>query len=183
MFFESIINLVLLSRHLRHDEVICCIMRTGEYFQDTFNMDFDEALEHAVFKRRFLIRNKLVVSAKEVKSSTDVYKSDSSMESIDNYSSDEENADPELECDFWFNINRQMNNKNVSDDTRTKRGSDFVLYCLRHVLAWRHDRIYKAIIATLKKHKSENIKMSYRKALMNAIHQTDPKSAKILPYL
>ena len=66
-------------------------MQTAEHFQDTFSVGFGEALEHAVLKRRYLIRDKLAVSSKEAKSSMDDCTSNSSMESSDNNSSDKEN--------------------------------------------------------------------------------------------
>ena len=53
-------------------------MWTTEHLQDTFNMVFGKALEHAVFMWRFLIRDKLAVLAKEAESSMGGYKSDSS---------------------------------------------------------------------------------------------------------
>ena len=62
-------------------------------------MGFDEALEHAVLKRRFLIRDILAVSAKEAKISTDGYESESSIESSDNDSSDGESIASEF--DVW----------------------------------------------------------------------------------
>ena len=63
------------------------------------------------------------------------------MKSSNNDSSDGENADTDHECELWLNINYQMDEKNVSGDARKKRGFDVVLYYLRCVSAWHHDRI------------------------------------------
>ena len=72
-------------------------MQTVEQLQVTFSMAFEEALEYAVFMRRFLICNKLIVSAKEAKSSMDDDASDSSGESNDNDSSYGINTDTKFD--------------------------------------------------------------------------------------
>ena len=73
---NRLFNLTLLSRALHHNDVCDSIVQTAEHFQDTFHMSFDEALEHAVLKRRFLIRDILAVSAREAENSMDDYTSD-----------------------------------------------------------------------------------------------------------
>ena len=62
-------------------------MKTAEHFQDTFIIGFDEALELAVLKRRFLIRDKLEDTTENAESSMNTCTSDSSMESTNNDSS------------------------------------------------------------------------------------------------
>merc|ERR1712212_1385866 len=81
---NRIFNLTLLSRGLHHNDVCYSIVQTAEHFQDTFHMSFDEGLEHAVLKRRFLIRDILAVSAREGKKCKDGYTSDNSIKSNDN---------------------------------------------------------------------------------------------------
>ena len=152
-------------------------MQTAEHFQDTFHIGFDEALEHAVLKRRFLIRDILAVSAKEAKSSTDGYESDSSMESSDNDSSDGESIASEF--DIWKMSNEKTDNENVYGDARTKTGLDHVLCFMRHGIAWRRDNMYKAIMITLKKAQVSK-HMSFQKALKYAIHQNRYKIRKKL---
>ena len=62
---------MLRVRTLHHDDVCNSIMQTAEHFQDTFHMGFDEALEHVVLRRRFLIHDVLASSAKEADNSMD----------------------------------------------------------------------------------------------------------------
>ena len=95
----------------------------------------------------------------------DVDASDSSMEFNDNDSTNGENADTEnvnsdgenegTECDYdiWSIINGKIDNENVSDDARKNRGLRHFLYFIRCGLAWRRDRIYKAILMIFRKHK------------------------------
>ena len=60
-------------------------MQTVEELQVTFGMTFGEVLDNAFFLRRFLIRNKLAVSAKETESFMDGDRSDSSIDSSENF--------------------------------------------------------------------------------------------------
>ena len=82
-------NIALLSRSLHRDEVVCSIMRTAEHFQETFNMVFNEALEHDVFKKILLIHDKLAVSI-----------SDCSMGFSDKDSFDGENLTQSLKVNY-----------------------------------------------------------------------------------
>ena len=104
-------------------------MQSAEHLQDTFNMGFDNTLEHAFVMRRFFNRGKLAVLAKKAASSMDDCTSDSSMEPNHNNSSDSENADTTI--DLYWNINEQMDDENVSDDARTNRGLGIVMYLMR----------------------------------------------------
>ena len=54
---NRLFKLTLLSRALHRDEICNSIMRIAERFKANFSMGFDEVLEHAVFKRRFLIHD------------------------------------------------------------------------------------------------------------------------------
>ena len=123
-------------------------MQTVEQLQITFTMAFEEALEHAVFMRRFLIHSKLTISAKEAENSMDGNASDNSMESSDNDSSDGESIASEF--DIWTMTNDKMDDENVSGDARTKRGLDIVLCFMRFGVLQRCDSIYKAIMTTLR---------------------------------
>ena len=149
------------------------ITRTAEHFQDTFYMGCDEALEHAVLKRRFLIRDILAASAKEAENSMDDYASDNCMGSSDSSDGSDRGFD------IWNVTNNKMDNENVSGDARTKRSLDLVLRCMRLVIAWCHDNIYKAIMITLKKAQVSK-HMSFHKALKYAIHQNRYKIRKKL---
>ena len=90
---KEIFRFTLQARSSRHDDVCRSIMHTAEHYEVTFDMGFDEALENAVLKRKFCIRDKLEDSAEEAESPVDDYESDSSMESNNNDSSDEESVD------------------------------------------------------------------------------------------
>ena len=125
---NRLFNLTLLSRALHHNDVCDSIMQTAEHFQDTFHMGFDEALEHAVLKRRFLICDILAVSAKEAESSMDGNEFDSNVVFSDIDSHDREKSDAEPKCELWLHINNQMADKNVSGDARKKIGVDLVLH-------------------------------------------------------
>ena len=174
---NRLFKLTLLSRAVSRDDRCESITRTAEHFQDTFYMGCDEALEHAVLKRRFLIRDILAASAKEAENSMDGYASDNSMESSDNDNSDGKSIASEF--DIWTMTNDRMDDENVSGDARTKRGLDHVLLCMQHGIAWRRDNIYKAIMLTLKKAQVSK-HMSFQKALKYAIHQNRYKIRKKL---
>ena len=119
--------LTLISRDLSRDDILQSIMDTAGHFREIYSMDNYEALERAVSKRRFLIRDKLAASAKETENSTDGYASDDSMESSDNNSSDGSG----WEFDIWEFINDILDDENVSDSARTKRGVELILFYMR----------------------------------------------------
>ena len=174
---NRIFNLTLLSRGLHHNDVCDSIVQTAEHFQDTFHMSFDEGLEHAVLKRRFLIRDILAVSAREGKKSKDGYTSDNSIKSNDNDMGNGKSGVSEF--DIWKITNDKLDIENVSGDARAKRGSEHLLCLMRIGIAWRRENIYKAIMLTLKKAQvSKN--MSFAKALKYAIHQNRFKIRKKL---
>ena len=170
---NRLFKLTLLSRAVSRDDRCESITRTAEHFQDTFYMGCDEALEHAVLKRRFLIRDILAASAKEAENSMDDYASDNCMGSSDSSDGSDRGFD------IWNVTNNKMDNENVSGDARTKRSLDLVLRCMRLVIAWCHDNIYKAIMITLKKAQVSK-HMSFHKALKYAIHQNRYKIRKKL---
>ena len=170
---NRLFKLTLLSRAVSRDDSCESITRTAEHFQDTFYMGCDEALEHAVLKRRFLIRDILAASAKEAENSMDDYASDNCMDSSDSSDGSDRGFD------IWNVTNNKMDNENVSGDARTKRSLDLVLRCMRLVIAWCHDNIYKAIMITLKKAQVSK-HMSFHKALKYAIHQNRYKIRKKL---
>ena len=150
-------------------------MLTAEHFEVTFHMGFDEALEHAVLKRRFLIRDIFAFSAKEIENSMDGNTSDSSTGPSD--STDGESTVSEF--DVWKIVSDKMDNENVSGDARTNRGLELVLCFMERGVAWRRDSIYKAIMLTLKKARV-NKHMTFQKALKYAIHQNRYKIRKKL---
>ena len=144
---NRIFKLTLLSRALFRDEILASIMLTAEHFEVTFHMGFDEALEHAVLKRRFLIRDIFAFSAKEIENSMDGNTSDSSTGPSD--STDGESTVSEF--DIWKIVSDKMDNENVSGDARTNRGLELVLCFMQRGVAWRRGCIYKAIMITVKK--------------------------------
>ena len=172
---NRVFKLTLLSRALFRDDILKSIMQTVEYFQNTFHMGFDEALEHAVLKRRFLIRDILAVSDNTAENSMDCHTSDKRMATSD--SSDDKNDTSAV--NIWEMTNTKMNNENVSGTARTKRSLEYVLFCLQHDIAWRRDSIYKAIMVSLKKAQAGN-RMTFQKALKHAIHQNRYKIRKKL---
>ena len=131
-------------------------------------MGFDEALEHAVLKRRFLIRDILVLSTKE-NSRVD---SDSSMGAGDDESTGSE-------FDLWKIVNDILDDENISGDARTNRGLELVLCFMQRGVAWRRDSIYKVIMVTLKKARVSK-HMTFQEALKYAIHQNRYKIRKKL---
>ena len=64
-------NLKLISRALYHDDILKSIRTTANHFRDYHLMSSYEALEHAVSKRRIVIRDNLALSAKEPESYDD----------------------------------------------------------------------------------------------------------------
>ena len=163
---NRIFKLTLLSRALYRDEILASIMLTAGYFEVTFHMGFDEALEHAVLKRRFLIRDILVLSTKENSRGN----SDTSM-------SDDESTVSEF--DIWKIVNDILNVENISGDARTNRGVELVLCFMQRGVAWRRDTIYRAIMTILKKARVDK-HMTFQKALTYAIDQNRYKIRKKL---
>ena len=127
---NRLFKLTLLSRAVSRDDSCESITRTAEHFQDTFYMGCDEALEHAVLKRRFLIRDILAASAKEAENSMDGYESDSSIESSDNDSSDGESI--ALVFDMWSRVNNKLDAENLSGNARTNKVLEHVLEFMRY---------------------------------------------------
>ena len=60
--------LTLISRALSRDNILQSIMDTADHFREIYSMHDYEALEHAVSKRRSVIRDKLALSAKDTES-------------------------------------------------------------------------------------------------------------------
>ena len=61
---KSLFGLGHLSGAMCHDDVCNSSMQTVDSPHLTFAMQFEEALKYAVFMQRFLIQNKLKISAK-----------------------------------------------------------------------------------------------------------------------
>ena len=93
-------------------------------------MGFDEALEHAIFMRRFLIHNKLTVSEKETKmdDSSSEFSENSDDENDDTEDdTQDENDDTEDVYDIWKAVNNKLDDENLSGMARRDRSLSLVL--------------------------------------------------------
>ena len=52
---KTILNLMVLTRVFHHDNVFAAIMQNVDALQINYSMDFDDALEHAVFMRHIVL--------------------------------------------------------------------------------------------------------------------------------